>query len=325
MRAVRYDRLGRAADVLTVVDIESPRPGPGEVRVRLAFSGINPTDWKRRLLGPATPAPTGQIPHQDGAGEIDEVGPGVPAARMGERVWVFHAAWNRAGGTAAEYVTVPADQAITLPANIGLEMGASLGIPYITAHRALTADGPLDGTTVLVTAGAGAVGHAAIQLGTFLGAQAIASVSSLEKAEIALDAGAIAALDYRSGSYVDCLHRHAPQGFDRIIEVALGANLPASLQVLAPRGVIVSYASEEKDPQVPVRALMTLNASFRFFLVYNLTPEQLRLATDDITSALEAGRIEPLPTTVLPLSDAVRAHELVEAGTLGRVLLDVRA
>ena len=243
---------------------------------------------------------------------------------MGERVWVFHAAWNRGGGTAAHYVTVPSDQAIPLPANTSLEMGASLGIPYITAHRALTADGPLKGSTVLVTAGAGAVGHAAVQLGTFLGARVISSVSTLEKAEIALNAGAVAALDYRSGSYVDCLNVHAPQGFDRIIEVALGANLPTSLQVLAPGGVIVSYASEQEDPQIPVRALMTLNARIRFLLVYNVTSEQIRSATDDITIALESDRFEALPTTVLPLSDVVRAHELVEAGTLGRVLLDVR-
>lgn len=325
MRAARYAELGPAAEVLDIVTIDRPHPGPGEVRVRLAYSGVNPTDWKRRLLGPAAPPPTGQIPNQDGAGEVDEVGEGVSAQRCGERVWVFHAAWNRPGGTAAEYVCVPASQAVPLPPGASLELGASLGIPYITAHAALTGDGPLEGSTVLVTGGGGAVGHAAIELGTMLGAHVIATASTPEKAASARAAGATAVLDYHSPQYVDDLRRSAPDGVNRIIEVALGANLPASLQVLAPRGVIVAYASEAHDPVLPVRPLMTLNGSIHFLLVYNFTARQIESAVSAITRALEAGRIHALPTTVLPLEDIAAAHDLVEQGTFGRVLVDVRA
>jgi NADPH2:quinone reductase len=324
MRAARYDRLGPAAEVLEILDLEDPRPAPGEVRVRLAFSGVNPTDWKRRLLGPAQPPPGGQIPNQDGAGEIDDVGEGVPAARLGERVWVFHAAWNRPGGTAAQYVCVPAQQAVPLPSHTSLELGASLGIPYITAHAALTGDGPIQGSTVLVTGGAGAVGHAAVELGTFLGAKVIATTSTPEKAASARSAGAAAVLDYRSETYVDDLRRIAPGGVDRIVDVAIGANFAASLKVIAPHGVLVSYASEVQDPMLPVRALMTVNATIRFLLVYNFTPHRIDAAISDITWALEEGRIQPLPTTILPLEAVAAAHGMVERGIFGRVLLDVR-
>lgn len=324
MRAARYDRLGPAAEVLEVLELDDPRPAPGEVRVRLAFSGVNPTDWKRRLLGPAQPPPGGQIPNQDGAGEIDEVGEGVPAARLGERVWVFHAAWNRPGGTAAQYVCVPSPQAVPLPPHASLTVGASLGIPYITAHAALTGDGSIQGLTVLVTGGGGAVGHAAVELGVLLGARVIATASTPEKAESARSAGAAEVLDYRSETYVDDLRRIAPCGVDRIVDVAIGANFAASLEAIAPHGVLVSYASEGQDPVLPVRALMTLNTTIRFLLVYNFTPEQIGAAISDITRALEDGRIQPLPTTILPLDEVVAAHEIVERGTFGRVLLDVR-
>ena len=310
MRAAKYSRLGPAAEVLGIVSLEDPQPGPGEVRVRLSFSGVNPTDWKRRLLGPAKPPPTGQIPNQDGAGEIDAVGPNVDDARLGERVWVFHAAWNRPGGTAAEYVCVPAGQAVTLPPTTSMQLGASLGIPYITAHGALTGDGPVDGKTVLVTGGGGAVGHAAIELGAFLGARVIATASSPEKAESARQAGAEAVLDYRSSGYLDQLSREAPTGVDRIVDVAIGANFTASLEVLAPHGVIVCYASEAQDPVLPVRALMTRNATIRFLLVFNFTPQQIDSAISDITRALVSGSIRPLPTKVLPTcrnSDRPRA------------------
>lgn len=324
MRAARYDRLGPAAEVLSIVDVDDPHPAPGDVRVRLHFSGVNPTDWKRRLLGPAVPPSPGQIPHQDGSGEIDEVGEGVDPARLGERVWVFHAAWNRPGGTAAEYVCVPAEQAVPLPPGASLELGASLGIPYITAHAALTGDGPIDGATVLVTGGGGAVGHAAIELGTLLGARVIATATSPPKAEVARRSGAVEVLDYRSSTYLDDLRRVAPNGVDRIVEVALGANIAASLQALRPHGVIAIYATESQDPAVPVRALMTLNATIRFLLVYNFTRQQIDAAVADITRALHLGRIEPLPVTMLPLDEIAAAHEQVESGAFGRVLLDVR-
>lgn len=324
MRAARYERLGPAAEVMSVVDIDDPHPAPGEVRVRVHVSGVNPTDWKRRLLGPAVPPSPGQIPHQDGSGEIDEIGEGVDPERLGQRVWVYHAAWNRVGGTAAEYTCVPADQAVPLPAGVSHELGATLGIPYITAHGALTGDGPIAGATILVTGGGGAVGHAAIELGTLLGARVIATASTPQKAEVARRAGAVEVLDYRSSAFLDDLRRTAPDGVDRIVEVALGANLAASLASLRPHGVIATYATEAQDPVVPVRALMTLNATIRFLLVYNFTADQVAAAVADISRALALGRIEPLPATVLPLDQVAAAHELVEAGTFGRVLLDPR-
>ena len=206
MRAAQYAPLGPAADVLSVVELDDPQPAPGEVRVRLSFSGVNPTDWKRRSVGPLAPGPA-QIPNHDGAGVIDAVGPGADPQRVGERVWVFHAARNRTAGTAATLVCVPSAQAVPLPDHISLELGASLGIPYITAHAALTGDGPVAGQTVLVTGGGGAVGHAAVELGTFLDADVIATASTPEKAQSAGAAGARKVLDYRAVDYLPLLRQ----------------------------------------------------------------------------------------------------------------------
>ena len=181
MRAAWYEKNGGAAEVLRLGEMPDPEPGPGEVRVRVAASGLNPTDVKAR----AGSRPMGFpriIPHQDGAGVIDRVGPGVPASRLGERVWVYIVQWQRPFGTAAEYVCVPAPRAITLPANLTFAEGACLGIPGVTAHRCLFADGPIEGQTVLVTGGAGAVGHYAVQLAKWSGARVITTVSSGEKA-----------------------------------------------------------------------------------------------------------------------------------------------
>lgn len=324
MRAAQYGRLGAAADVLSIVDLEDPEPGPGEVRVRLSFSGVNPTDWKRRTAGPLTPGPT-QIPNQDGAGVIDVVGDGVLPRRLGQRVWVFHAAWNRVQGTAANYVCVPKSQAIPLHDDVSFELGASLGIPYITAHAALTCDGPAAGETVLVTGGGGAVGHAVVELATFLGADVVATVSTLPKAEVARGAGAREVLNYRNPDYPSQLKSAVPNGIDRIVDVALGANISATLSNLKQQGLVVTYATEASDPVLPVRALMTLNARLRFLLVYNFSPHQIKSAVDDISGALARGRITPLPTVVYPLEQIAEAHVAVESGTFGRVLVDVRS
>lgn len=322
MRAAVYQRLGPASEVLNVIDMPNPHPGEGEVRVRLAFSGVNPTDWKSRLLGPAPSWPD-QIPNQDGSGIIDETGDGVDRDRIGERVWVFHAAWLRHGGTAANYTCVPAEQAVPLPDHISLEMGASLGIPYITAHGALVGDGPVKGKTVLVTGGAGAVGHAVIELATFFGARVISTVSTEEKGHIASQAGASTVLNYRATDFYEGLAAAAPGGVDRIIDVALGANMKSSLLVLKPHGTIVGYASEAVDPILPVRALMTRNAHLSLLLVYGFTPSQINDAKRDITAALNANGIGLLPIHLFQLDDVASAHEAVEAGVLGRVLIDV--
>jgi len=322
MKAAIYRRLGLASEVLEVVDIATPHPGTGEVRVRLAFSGVNPTDWKSRLLGPM-PSWGEQIPNHDGSGVIDEVGEGVDRSRIGERVWVFHAARARFGGTAANYTCLPGEQAVRLPDHISLELGAGLGIPYITAHGALFGDGPINGKTILVTGGAGAVGHAAIEIASFFGARVISTVSNKEKAELASQAGASTVLNYRDVDFHEQLVTAAPEGVDRIIDVALGANLESSLLVLKPHGTIVGYASEPVDPVIPVRTLMVRNANISLILVYGFTPSQIASAKQDITIALNANAINPLPIHLFQLNDIARAHEAVESGIVGKVIVNV--
>jgi NADPH2:quinone reductase len=244
MRAALYDRHGASAEVLRVEDIEAPVPGPGEVRVRIEYSGVNPTDWKSR--GGSTPRPIDgfQIPHHDGAGVIDAVGEGVDAGRVGQRAWTWMAAAGRPWGTAAQWSVVPAGRAVPLPDGISAELGASLGVPAVTAHRCLFADGQVDGKTILVAGGAGAVGHFAIELAKFAGARVITTVSGPEKAELAGKAGADLVINYREPSAAEGIGSLGP--VDRVIEVALGSNLALDLAVLRPGGEIVTYAAEPR-------------------------------------------------------------------------------
>lgn len=319
MRAAVYEQMGRAADVLRVREVPDPRPGPGEVLVRVAASGVNPTDWRSRTN--ADPAFDWQIPHQDGAGTIEAVGQGVDAARIGERVWIYHAANARQYGTAAELTCVPSIQAVRLPDQVSMEQGAGLGIPSITAHWCLLGDGPIAGRTVLVTGGAGAVGHAAIELARHAGARVITTVSSDGKAAIARAAGADAVLNYRDPDFLSALKVAVPEGVDRVVDVALGANLDADLSVLRPHGTIITYAVEARDLVVPVRRLMGVNANIRFMLVYGLRREAIEAAVRDISEALDRGRLTRLPEHEFSLQDVVAAHEAVEGGAVGKVLV----
>ena len=322
MRAAIYSERGPARDVLRIVELPDPRPGPGEVRVRLRVSGVNPTDWKSRSAGgPLSEA--GQIPGQDGAGEIDLVGPGVDASRVGQRAWVYHAAAGRWNGTAAQYTCVPAHQAVPLPDDISFAQGAGLGIPFITAHRCVFGGGPVAGRTLLVTGGAGAVGNAAIQLAVRGGARVLATASSEAKRGLATAAGAAHALDYRDPDHVAAVHAIAPEGVDRIVDVAIAGNLAADLDVLAPHGTVVAYASDAADPILPVRRLMVANARLEFVLVYNLTPAMLDRAVGDITDALREGALRPLPELHFPLAAIAAAHEAVEQHAVGKVLVDI--
>ncbi|MDA8202223.1 MAG: NADPH:quinone reductase [Chloroflexi bacterium] len=322
MKAAVYHRRGPAREVLEIVDLLDPTPGPGEVRVRVRVSGVNPTDWKTRSAGPDLP-PEGQIPDQDGAGVIDAVGPGVDPGRVGQRVWVYNAAHGRFNGTAAEYTCIPSDQAVPLPDGVGFDQGAGLAIPFITAQHCLFADGPLDGRTVLITGGAGAVGNAAIQLAKRGGARVIATASSPEKERLASEAGADHVVDYRDPAHVDQVRRIAPDGVDRIVDVAIAANLPTDIDVLIGHGTIVSYAIDAPDPTIPVRRLMTANARLEFVLVYNLTPQQMRDAVAGVGEALAAGALRPLPEHHFPLERIADAHEAVERHVLGKVLVDI--
>ena len=320
MRAASYDRCGPAAEVLSVHDVERPAPGPGEVLVRVALSGINPTDWKSR--GGSTPRPIDgfQIPHHDGAGVIEAVGDGVDPARVGQRVWLWLAAAGRRWGTAAEWTVVPAEQAVPLPDGASDELGACLGVPAMTAHWCVFADGPVAGKTVLVAGGAGAVGHYAIELAARAGARVIATASGPEKAELARKAGATQVVNYRDAGAADQV-RAAVGQTDRIIEVALGANLALDLAVARPGSMIVTYAAEPADPVLPVRACMTANVTLRFVLLYGVPREELRQAAADISAALAEGALTELPVHRFALSDIVAAHEAAEAGPLGKLLV----
>jgi NADPH:quinone reductase len=323
MRAAVYTERGPAGRVLRVVEVPVPEPGPGDVLVRVRWSGVNPTDWKARTgTGPLELAY--QVPGQDGAGDVEAVGAGVDPARVGERVWVYHAADLRPHGTSAEYTVVPSEQAVRLPDTTTYEQGAGLGIPYITAHRCVFGDGPVDGWTLLVTGGAGAVGSAAVQLAAWGGAERVlATVSSAAKGEIAAASGADVVLDYRAPGFAEALAAAAPEGVHRVVDVALGANLDADLSVLRRGGTIVTYASEGTDPVVPTRRLMTENVTLRFVLVYTLAPSQLAHAVRDITSVLEDGALHELPRHEFALDEVAAAHDAVEGGAVGKVLIRV--
>jgi NADPH:quinone reductase len=324
MRAVVYESLGSAREVLQLVETDAADPGPGEVRVRIHVSGVNPTDWKQRSGSTMATMPFPRmIPNQDGAGVIDAVGQGVDPAREGERVWVWLAAKYRGQGTAAEFVCVPDRQAVRLPDSASFELGASLGVPAMTAAVALFCDGRLSGQTVLVAGGAGAVGHFAIELAKRDGARVITTVSSAEKGALARDAGADVVVNYREGDAAPTIREACPDGIDRIIEVALRENLPLDLEVLKTGGTIVTYAAVGKDPEIPVRPLMTANATLRFMLLYNVGDEAVDAAVREVSAAVEDGALTELPVQRFPLEETAAAHDAVEGGAVGKVLIDV--
>ncbi len=321
MLAAYYEQRGNS-DVLTVGEIPTPGPGVGEVRVRLQVAAVNPTDWKSRAH--VTPMDFAlQVPGQDGAGVIEAVGPGIDIGRIGERVWVYHAAFQRQYGTAAQFTVVPARQAVPIPDGIDIDQAAALGIPYLTAYGCLFSDGPIDGQTVLVHGGAGAVGHAAVQLARRGGAHVIATVSSEAKGEIAAEAGAHVVVDYTAEGAIDAIKSAARAGVDRIIEVDLTRNLDLDVAVMVPGGVIVTYAADAADPTLSVRTLMTRNATLRFVLVYGFPPALLAAGIAEVTAALGAGDLTPLPVVRFPLADIAAAHDAVQSRTPAKVLVDL--
>lgn len=322
MKAALYRAYGTAADSLRVEDVGRPEPGPGEVRVRMQLSGVNPTDWKSRSGTTPRPIDDFQVPHHDGTGTIDAVGAGVSAGRVGQRVWTWMAAAGNRWGTAAQWSVLPARQAVPLPDGASSELGASLGVPAITAHRALFADGPVDGKSVLVAGGAGAVGHYAIELAKFFGGRVAATVSGPAKAELARKAGADLVVNYRDADAADQLRGFAPQ-LDRIVELALGANLDLDLAVSGPGTHIVDYAAEATDPVLPVRRCMTANVTIRFILLYGIPTEAVDEAVADISRAVAAGALTELPVTRFPLDQVVAAHNAVEASAVGKVVVEL--
>ena len=320
MKAALYRRTGPAAEVLQVEEIERPQPGPGEALVRVRASGVNPTDWKIRAGMTPRPIDGFQIPNMDGAGIIEAVGPGVNPGRVGERVWLGCASAGRCCGTAAEWTVVPERQAVPLPDGASFDLGASLGVPAMTAHYCLFSDGPVNGQIVLVAGGAGAVGHFAIQLAKRAGARVITTVSSAEKGALAEKAGADLVVNYRTADVVQEIRAFAP-AVDRVIEVALGANLALDLAVARAGTTVVSYAAEAADPVLPVRACMTANVILRFVLLYGVPAAALERAAAAITAALAAGDLTGLPVHRFPLDGIAAAHEAAEAGAVGKIIV----
>ncbi|MEA2946315.1 MAG: NADPH:quinone reductase [Alphaproteobacteria bacterium] len=325
MRAAYYERNGSARDVLRVDDVETPEPGPGEVRVRLHVSGVNPSDVKNRAGLTRKIAFPRVIPHSDGAGEIDRVGTGVPPARVGERVWVWNAQWRRPFGSAAELITLPAQQAVPLPANTTMEAGACLGIPAYTAYQAVSLAGIGEGSTVLVAAGAGAVGHYAIQLAKRRKASVITTVSSPAKAEIARQAGADHAIDYKRENVGErVMAITAKRGVDAVIEMDLAANARLLPEVLAPNGTVAIYGSRAPETSIPFQFLLQNSIALRFFMVYLMPAEMREAATTDITRMLERGELIHNVAQTFDLGDIVAAHEAVEAGkAMGNIVVRV--
>ena len=327
MQAVFYKRTGAAADVLQLAELPDPQPGPGELRVRLRWSGVNPSDVKSRAgLRSKLLAFPRIVPHSDGMGVVDAVGEGVAASRIGERVWVWNGAWGRAHGTAAQFIVLPARQAVVLPAGTSDEAGACLGIPALTALHAVLCGGGVQGQDVLVAGGAGAVGHYAVQFARLLGARSvIATVSSAAKAELARAAGADVLIDYRNDNVAERV-RAATQGrgVDRIIEVDVAANAALDLDVIRPSGDCVVYGSGKGEFTLPFFPMIAKNVNLRCFIVYNLEDADRARAEAVLASMLERGVLQHAIAQRLPLAQIVQAHELVETGkAIGNVVIEL--
>ncbi|PKB73515.1 MAG: alcohol dehydrogenase [SAR202 cluster bacterium Io17-Chloro-G7] len=323
MKAVWYEQNGDAG-VLNIGDMPDPEPGPEEVRIRIVSSGINPSDWKRRQGLTATMGHPRVVPHQDGAGVIDQVGSGVPANRVGERVWLYQCQIGRPYGTAAEYTVQPAIRAVPLHANVNFTQGACLGVPAMTAHRCLFADGPVAGKTVFVPGGAGAVGNYAIQLAKLDGAQVISTVSSDEKASIAKSAGASHVVNYRTEDVVSrILEVTDGAGVDHIVEVDFAGNFKISQQILKANSVLAVYAAgTPPQPPVPLQFNVS-NVNVRLVLVYDMPEPAKTAAVEDINRLVEQNKLSHLLGPRFSLDTAAEAHRAVEGGAIGNVTLDV--
>jgi len=328
MKAVWFESKGSARDVLVHGDMPTPEPGVGEVRVRLQVSGVNPTDTKTRggWLGMTAMAFPRMITGQDGSGVIDQVGPGVPPSRVGERVWVYEAYLGRAFGTLAEHVVVPARNAVRLPDGIDMDTGAGLGVPALTAHRCLFTDGPIQGKTVLVQGGGGGVGHAAIQLASWAGARVIATVSRPAQEEAAKGAGASLVVNRKSQNVVEAVRAATGgRGVDRIVEVAFDENIQADAEMLAVGGAIATYSSGPvAQVPIPFFGLMRASQTVHFVLVYTMGDHAHDVAIRDVTACLEAGRYKTHVGARFPLARAAEAHEAQDSGAVvGKILVDL--
>jgi NADPH2:quinone reductase len=336
VKAIIYTNPGDSS-VLELRDRDVREPGAGEVRVRVAVSGVNPTDWKSRA---SAPVETTKVPNQDGAGVVDAIGEDVTGFSVGDRVWLWDVAYQTTEGTAQQFVTLPVGNVVALPDAESFDTGASLGIPALTAHLALTsnsegpallAPGALDGRVVLVTGGAGAVSHAAIQLAVWAGATVATTVSGDEKAELARRAGAHHIINYRTEDVVEAIRGITPNGVDTIVDVNIAQNMDTNTQVIGANGTVASY-TDDGGGQVTLsaRSLMGRNVRVQFILTYTASAEAKRNAVAGVSAALADGALRVgeehgLPLTRFALADTAAAHDAVEGSIVGKVLIDVDA
>ncbi|UTE78510.1 NADPH:quinone reductase [Rossellomorea sp. KS-H15a] len=317
MKAAWFSEFGSASEVLQVGEVEKPVPSHGEVLIRMYTSGVNPSDTKKRLgsfpdlldHGPV-------IPNSDGAGIIEAVGAGVPHSRIGERVWVYQAQYGRLHGTAAEYVSIESNRAVPLPENTSFVEGACLGIPAMTAHRSVFSDGPVEGQWLLITGGAGRVGHYAIQWAKHAGAKVIATASNEEARRHCVEAGADYVVDHRSDEMVEeVLEMTGGVKVDRVIDVEFGANLPRVLELIRIGGVIATYSSTVvTEPVLPFRDMMFMDLTLRMIIVYAMPESAKQAAIEDITNALENNRLQHRIAETYPLDDIATANQQIEDG-----------
>jgi len=319
MKAAWYERNGKAREVLTIGEMPDPKPAKGEVRVKIACSGLNPSDVKRRegTRGQNIEFPR-VIPNSDGAGVVDE---STNKELLGKRVWVWNAQWGRAFGTCAEYCCLPESQVAVLPDGVDFAAGACLGIPAMTAHQALFSDGDIKNKSVLVTGGAGAVGHYAIQMAKWGGARVATTVSSDDKAKLAKTAGADLVINYKSEDVAKKVLEFAPGGVDRVVEVDFGANLPINIQILKINGSIASYASMgNPEPKLPFYTMMRRGIAVDLVFVYMMKPEERAKALADIG----AMHLKHNIAAHFKLDDLVAAHELQETNkVVGNIVIDI--
>jgi len=328
LEAAWFESFGSAQEVLQLGDLDSPQPASGEVLVRLVTSGVNPSDVKKRAGSMPELLDGGAVvPHSDGAGVVEAVAEGVTALSPGDRVWVYQAQHGRRFGTAAEYVCLPESRVAPLPEKASFEVGACLGIPAMTAHRCVFADGPVSEKSVLVTGGAGRVGHYAIQWAAAAGARVVATASNAGDEMACLQAGARAVVNHREKGWSgDAVAANGGNKFDRVIDVEFGANLEQVLDLIKVSGTIATYSSsQDMQPAIPFYRMMFMDLTVRLVIVYDMPERAKREAISDITEALEANRLTHRVAQVFPIAEIAAAHELIEQGGVrGCVQLSLR-
>ncbi len=320
MRAVWFEKFGSAKDSLVSGELEKPHAKAGEVLVRMHTTGVNPSDVKKRAGAFPNLLDEGLVvPHSDGAGIIEAVGDGVDAGRVGQRVWVYQAQYARRFGTAAEFLSIDGNRAVELPENTSYEVGACLGIPVMTAHRCVFADGPVSGKSVLVTGGAGRVGYYAIQWAKQAGARVIATASNDDDVNICRSVGADKVVNHRQSSWGEAvLLANNDEKIDRIIDVEFGANLPEVLKLIKTSGTIATYSSTQvREPQLPFLQMMFMDLTIRMVIVYAMPETAKQAAIEEIVSKLKTASLQHRVAHQLDFEDMAKAHELIEQGGFG--------